>query len=232
MSRWTLSPGKRCVDVVVSTCLLVLCAPLIAVAAAAVKLTSRGPVVFRQVRIGRCGIPFEIIKLRTMSECGRQGRAAGGVTRASDQRIVPVGRWLRRFKLDELPQFWNVLRGDMSLVGPRPLVPEQDPPLFICRPGLTSPGSLAFRLQELALSGIPADLVPDIHAAALVPTRFAMDRRYLQTASFFSDLAIIAETALIVARLRARSRYDIDVPGLVAAYLTRRSERRAVGAGW
>jgi len=144
---------KRLLDVVGAACLVVLSAPLIGLAALLVKATSRGPVFFRQVRCGLRGRPFVMLKLRTMhvdAEERRQGLEAlnemdGPVFKIKhDPRVTPVGRWLRRFSVDEIPQFWNVLRGDMSLVGPRPPLPEEvaqyrqsDRRRLSMRPGLT-----------------------------------------------------------------------------------------------
>jgi lipopolysaccharide/colanic/teichoic acid biosynthesis glycosyltransferase len=223
-SRWVTSPGKRCADLLLTGCLLLLCAPLIALAALAIKLTSRGPMLFRQIRVGRKGVRFEILKLRTMSV--NAGRDTVSVTGAGDRRITRVGCWLRRFKIDELPQLFNVLRGDMSLVGPRPLVPQQNPPLFPCRPGLTGPGSLAFRHQERALCAAHAEHLAQIHDDVLVPARFGVDRKYMRGASLFSDLRIVGETALVVSGLKAATRYDVDIAALIAGYLGRAAGRR------
>jgi len=128
---------KRCIDIVGSASALVFLSPVFAAIAIAIKLTSRGPVTFRQIRLGRHGVPFELLKFRTMltntsPEIHQQyvaqliGGQFGGVGEKPafkikrDPRITPVGRFLKRTSLDELPQFWNVLRGDMTLVGPRP----------------------------------------------------------------------------------------------------------------
>lgn len=129
--------GKRIFDVLAATVLLVLVAPILLVAALAVKATSRGPVLFRQRRVGRGGVTFEILKFRTMhcdAEAHLRSSAdlyesylASGykLSAGADPRVTRAGRWLRRFDLDELPQLWNVVRGEMSLVGPRP-VPEDE----------------------------------------------------------------------------------------------------------
>src|SRR5580698_7657195 len=135
---------KRLVDIAVSLALLVLASPMLALAALIILVTSPGPVLFRQVRMGRGYRPFEILKLRTMAH------AAAGLayTLGPDPRITPFGKWLRRTKLDELPQLWNVLRGEMSLVGPRPVLPELTAEfrfhyrlVLRARPGLTDPAS-------------------------------------------------------------------------------------------
>ena len=113
--------GKRCFDTTVAIAALVVLAPLFLIAAVAIKLTSRGPVFFRQIRVGQLGKPFRIFKFRSMTGTGR-GKGAS-LTAAGDPRITALGRWLRKTKIDELPQLMNVVRGDMSLVGPRPEVP-------------------------------------------------------------------------------------------------------------
>jgi lipopolysaccharide/colanic/teichoic acid biosynthesis glycosyltransferase len=115
---------RRGVDIVVAAGVLVLSSPLLLVAAIAIRLTSRGPVIYRQRRVGRDGAPFEVLKLRTMV-VGAEHIGAGLWVDAGDARITRVGAFLRRSSLDELPNLWNVLRGEMSLIGPRPTVPEQ-----------------------------------------------------------------------------------------------------------
>ena len=111
--------GKRWLDAILSFAFLILSSPLLLLAALAIRLTSRGPIFFRQTRVGQSGKLFRIFKLRTMIVV--DDATGSSITAAHDPRITPVGRWLRRTKLDELPQLINVLRGDMSLVGPRPL---------------------------------------------------------------------------------------------------------------
>jgi exopolysaccharide biosynthesis polyprenyl glycosylphosphotransferase len=145
--------AKRSFDVVVAATGLVLVAPLMAVAAVAIKITSPGPVLFRQERVGRSGRPFQVLKLRTMvvdaedrlDEVLDRNESDGPLFKLRDDpRITSAGRWLRKLSIDELPQLWNVVRGDMSLVGPRPALPrevaEWDDELFErlrVRPGIT-----------------------------------------------------------------------------------------------
>src|SRR4051812_30194380 len=137
---------KRGLDVGVSLLGLILASPLLLAAAIAVKLDSRGPLLFRQQRMGRNFRPFLIYKFRTVGvDAGRQGQLTAG----ADPRVTRVGRWLRQSKLDELPQLFNVLRGDMSLVGPRPEVPkyvelfrDEYRVVLSVRPGLTDPASI------------------------------------------------------------------------------------------
>lgn len=114
--------SKRVIDVVGALVALAVLGPVLAVVAAGVRLTSRGPILFRQSRLGRSGVPFEIWKFRTMYAGAREVRNADGSAFSAndDPRVTPLGRLLRASSLDELPQLWNVVRGDMSLVGPRP----------------------------------------------------------------------------------------------------------------
>ena len=115
---------NRAADVVVAGTALVVTSPLLALGALAVKLTSRGPVLFRQTRVGKDGRDFELLKLRTMT-VGAEHEGAGYAVAEGDPRITLAGRTLRRLSLDELPQLWNVVRGDMSVIGPRPTLRYQ-----------------------------------------------------------------------------------------------------------
>lgn len=133
---------KRLFDVVVSAVVLVLLAPVFLVVALAIKLDSSGPVFFRGIRVGRHGRSFRIFKFRTM--VANAEKVGGSSTAADDPRITRVGRWVRRFNLDELPQFINVLKGEMSIVGPRPQVPwavelytEEEREILSVHPGIT-----------------------------------------------------------------------------------------------
>jgi lipopolysaccharide/colanic/teichoic acid biosynthesis glycosyltransferase len=149
---------KRIFDYVGAGFGLVLCAPLFLLIALAIKLTSRGPVFFRQERAGHHGSTFLIYKFRSMSaDAPRRGAS---VTAGDDDRITPVGSFLRRHKLDELPQLINVCKGEMSLVGPRPevkefvdLFPEEYAKILAVRPGITHQGTLMFRNEEEILAG-------------------------------------------------------------------------------
>ena len=183
---------KAVADFVAACCLLVPAAPLILLSALLVKLTSRGPAFYSQTRLGRGGRPFTIYKMRTMyHECEKHGGPKWST--AGDPRITPVGRFLRRTHLDELPQLWNVLRGDMSLVGPRPERPEFVPQLewsiphyrrrLLVRPGVTG----------LAQVQLPAD--SDLES---VRRKLAYDLYYLGEMSFWLDLRILLGTALKV----------------------------------
>jgi len=187
---------KRAFDVAMSAVGLVITSPLVVAAAIAVKVESPGPAFYVAPRVGKDGRIFQILKLRTM----RAGAAGPAVTAGDDPRITRVGRLLRRAKLDELPQLLNVLRGDMSLVGPRPedpryvarYTPEQRKVLEV-RPGITGPTVLAFIDEESILKGGDAEAV---YVGKVMPDKLAIDLDYIHRASFRGDLAILGRTAL------------------------------------
>jgi lipopolysaccharide/colanic/teichoic acid biosynthesis glycosyltransferase len=191
-------PGlPRPVEVVIAAGALALSAPVLLLAAAAVAAGSRGGAFFRQTRVGRGGRPFELYKLRTM-------RAGPGpqVTSGDDLRITPVGRLLRKTKLDELPGFWNVVRGDISLVGPRPEVARyvdvEDPAwkeVLAVRPGLTDPAVLAFRHEEDLLASVDGDREV-AYIQRVLPEKLRISRAYLATRTWRSDLRVLFRTLL------------------------------------
>lgn len=201
-----LRPGlPRLVDAALALAALVAASPLLLLAAAAVAATSPGPIFFRQERIGRGGRSFTLLKLRTM----RPGAAGSQLTAAGDARITPVGRWLRRFKLDEIPQLWHVLRGDMSLVGPRPEVPrfvDRSDLLWravlAARPGLTDPVTLRLRDEEALLAAAGGDDAEGFYRDRLLPWKLRGYRDYLERRNWATDLAVLAATGLAVLRLR------------------------------
>lgn len=200
-------PGalKRVLDLAVSSAALVLTAPVLAVAAAAIKLDSPGPVLFRQERVGRNRQPLRTLKLRTMHvESDRKGLQ---ITAGNDPRITRVGRWLRRTKLDELPQLWNVVRGEMSLVGPRPEVPRyvgayraEWQRLLDVRPGLTDRASITFRDEEALLS-LAADR-ERAYLEVIMPLKLELALRGVDEGSLRSDLGVLFRTACAVLRVQ------------------------------
>ena len=187
---------KRGFDLVVASLALVLLAPLLLALAAWVRLDSPGPALFRQERLGRHGRPFRIHKLRTMA------LHAGGapLTVGDDARITRAGRVLRRTRLDELPQLIDVLRGDMSLVGPRPDVPRYldrvDPALrarvLAVRPGITDPASLA-HVDEAQVLAAAADPERE-YVERILPAKLAASADYAERATLRSDLAVLMRT--------------------------------------
>jgi len=203
---------RRLLDVTVAGMLLLVLAPLLGLLALLVRATSTGPALFRHIRIGRNGRPFVLLKLRTM----RADAPGPVITAGGDPRITRFGAWLRRTKLDELPQLWNVLRGDMSLVGPRPEVPDYvalytaaQRAALLVRPGLTDPASLAWadEAATLATFAEPHRAYTDV----VLPRKLALSLAYLERRTVWSDLAVVMRTvghlahAALPARLRERS---------------------------
>lgn len=192
--------AKRGLDLLVSATLLALFALPMAFIALWVRLDSPGPALFRQQRVGQGGRLFTIHKFRTMRADG----GGLGLTVGEDARITRAGRWLRRLKLDELPQLWDVLRGAMSLVGPRPDLPayvDRYPEplrqqLLAVRPGITDPASLAFR-DEAALLAAAADPERE-YLERILPAKLQLSADYARRATVLTDLRLIARTALLL----------------------------------
>lgn len=203
--RWRAA--TRAVDLAVClTAGLVLALPLCLVLAAAVRLSSPGPALHRCTRTGRDGRPFTLLKLRTM----RTGVAGPGITVAGDPRVTPLGAWLRRTKLDELPQLLNVVVGDMALVGPRPEDPayvgasSDQLTALLVRPGMTSPASLAYidEEAELARGDDPLHRYVDV----VQPVKLALDAAFVRRQSVAEYLVVLVRTALTCTPWRDRSR--------------------------
>jgi lipopolysaccharide/colanic/teichoic acid biosynthesis glycosyltransferase len=191
-SEWSLSNSKRLIDF--STALLalsLLAIPMLAIAIC-VRLSSRGPALFIQNRVGRGGRLFGIYKFRSMTV---DSSAGPGLTRRGDRRVTAFGQWLRRFKLDEIPQFYNILRGEMSLVGPRPkLAIYESITNMPYRPGVTGAATLAFRREEDILGGIHASQLEWFYATEIKPLKARIDLDYMSQATLGSDLRLIAAT--------------------------------------
>lgn len=206
------SPGplggraKRALDLAVALPLAVALTPVMAGIAFMVRRDSPGPALFRQQRIGYAGRPFTLLKFRTMV-VGAEGMGAGLAVTVGDSRITPLGATLRRLSLDELPQLWNIVRGDMSLVGPRPTVASQverydarQRGRLLARPGLTGLAQVTGR------NAIPWS------------ERIEIDLTYVARWSMRRDLAILARTALVVVRSEGtykgpRGGFDLPPPG-------------------
>jgi len=191
---------KRCLDIALSSVVLALLSPILAIVALAVWLDSGRPVLFRQCRVGLGFRRFHILKFRTM-------RTASGppVTVSGDDRITRAGRFLRLTKLDELPQFCNVLRGDMSLVGPRPEVPEyvdlfreRYRTVLTVRPGITDLASIRFRNEEEILSTSAEPLKE--YTELILPAKLDLAEEYIRTHSVLGDVAILFRTATAIVR--------------------------------
>lgn len=193
-----LSFIQRAFDAFVAGLGLVLLSPLLIIISLIIKAYNRGPVLYKARRVGRNGFHFQVYKFRTMVvEADRLGE---GITSANDERITPLGKRLRRFKLDELPQLMNVLKGEMSLVGPRPEDPryiavynERQLQLLKIRPGITSPASLRYRKEEELLSG------PDWeqhYVREVLPAKLNLDLEYFAQRSVLSDLRLMIRTVV------------------------------------
>ena len=173
---------KRLFDVAVSTTVLLVAAPLMGAIAVAILLRDGRPIIFRQVRVGQDARPFEILKFRTML---KNAQAIGGIsTAAADPRITPLGRFLRKTSLDELPQLINVLRGDMSLVGPRPDTPQQERDY--------SPDD--WRARCSVRPGITGLAQATMRSSATPEQRLALDLQYSRNPGLLQDLKILRKT--------------------------------------
>lgn len=201
---------RRALDVVASAAGLIVLLPFTLLTALAVAVDSPGPVLFRQRRVGLDGREFEILKFRTMRV---DAEAVGGqLTVGTDPRVTRVGRFLRASKFDEIPQLFNVLRGDMSLVGPRPEVPryvalytpEQRQVLSV-RPGITDPASIAYR-SESQLMANAAD--PErLYIEELMPRKLDLNLEYLKRRTVGSDIGVVLQTIVaVLARRGSESR--------------------------
>jgi len=193
--------GKRVLDLCVIACAAPFLVLPMLVLALAVLLDSGPPILFRQRRVGRFGEPFEILKFRTMKP---GAAAAGTITIAGDPRVTRAGRFLRRWKLDELPQVWNVIRGDMSLVGPRADVPGfadrldgADRLILAVRPGITGPATLRYKDEEALLAA--QDDPMRFNSEVVFPDKVRINKAYVEQLSFGSDLRCIAGTLMLLA---------------------------------
>lgn len=210
-----INPGlPRWSEAVIAFAALILAAPLIAVIAPVIAATSRGPVFFRQGRVGQHGRMFNLYKLRTM----RPSADGPQVTSRDDARITRFGSFLRRTKLDELPTLWNVLRGDLALVGPRPEVPRYvklDDPIWqtvlAARPGLTDPVTLRLRNEDVLLSRVKTD-TEKYYVDELQPTKLRGYVAYLQERNWRTDLSILCHTMAAIV-VSGHAQPDMDEGG-------------------
>jgi lipopolysaccharide/colanic/teichoic acid biosynthesis glycosyltransferase len=237
LSSMTMPIAKRCLDVLVASLLLVLVSPILLCAAIGIKLTSRGPVLYRARRIGRDrrrlrgdgpgsrqvperrqggygGVEFTLYKFRTMRVASHPGEP---ITSRNDSRIFPFGAFLRATKIDELPQLFNIIRGDMAFVGPRPEALEivrrhytpDDILTLQVTPGVTSPGTLYYYTH---FDSTQAGNATDFYTRRFLPTKLAIERVYLRRATLAYDLNIILRTLMVVAARLAGWRRFPDPP--------------------
>lgn len=190
---------KRAFDLVVSFCGLLVLSPVMLICAVLVWLTSEGPVFFRQERMGRNGKPFQILKFRSMVQ--NAPSLGGALTAGHDPRVTRVGAFLRKTKLDELPQLINVFKGEMSFVGPRPEVrkyvekyPEDYAELLRVRPGITDIASLKYRHETEILGQYPDP--EKAYVEVVLPDKIALGKEYIRRSSLWLDLKLILMTAL------------------------------------
>jgi lipopolysaccharide/colanic/teichoic acid biosynthesis glycosyltransferase len=208
-----VSGARRLIDVLVGGVALLLAAPLLALACLAILLSSGRPLLFRAERVGEGGRPFGLYKLRTM----RVGSAGPGVTAADDDRITRLGKILRRLSIDELPQLWCVVRGQMTLVGPRPesvrlaarYAPECQAVLML-RPGLTGPAQLRYR--ERSAVPPPGWDVERWYLEVLVPLRVHADSEFVENPTVLRTLRYLAVTALFVIGVVDLSEASVEAP--------------------
>jgi len=190
----------RLLDVSLSTIGLIVLSPVFLVTALLVKCTSPGPVLYRARRVGKDGCFFDVYKFRTMVvDAAKRGP---GITGKNDPRVTQVGRFLRRSKIDELPQLFNVLKGDMSLVGPRPEDPRyvkgysrDQLEILRVKPGITSPATILHRHEEQMLDG------PDWEKSyrnQILPAKLEIELHYQSRRTFARDVLILAQTALML----------------------------------
>jgi lipopolysaccharide/colanic/teichoic acid biosynthesis glycosyltransferase len=201
--------GRRIFDIVVALAALVACGPVIAVAAVLVRASSSGSAFYKSTRVGRFGRPFTMYKLRTMHVRNNNGSS---ITSADDSRVFAVGRVLRALKVDELPQLWNIVKGDMSIVGPRPEAPDIVDKYYSdeyrrtldVRPGLTSPGSICY--YQFGEQQLREGSAEDYYVTQLLPAKMKQDLEWVRTTNFLTDICVIARTAtVLITKLAVRS---------------------------
>jgi lipopolysaccharide/colanic/teichoic acid biosynthesis glycosyltransferase len=190
---------KRGFDIIFSFIGLIILIPLFMIITLLIKLLMPGPVLFSQKRTGLYGKPFSLYKFRSMTV----NHGGNSTTVKGDNRITPFGAKLRKYKLDELPELWNVLKGDMSFVGPRPDMPEytdrllgKELRILDLRPGITGPASLLYSNEEEILASVPD---PQNYTDTVIwPNKVRINLEYYHNRSFFGDMLIIARTFFMI----------------------------------
>ena len=202
LSPWCLSREKRVLDLFLSVLLLIGLAPLMVLIALFIKLSSRGPIFFRQLRVGHNGHLFTIYKFRTMYSEKVRG---SGLTYDKDPRVTPVGGILRRWKMDELPQLFNVAAGQMSMVGPRPDLPEfinclpgELREILSLKPGITSMASVRYRNEALEFRDVSEREISRVYVERLLPTKIRIDLQYAHNATLRADLGLLFRTVFAI----------------------------------
>ncbi len=190
---------KRFIDIILSLSGLILLFPFFLLIAVLIKKEDGGSVFFRQVRVGQNGKPFKIYKFRTMVENAE--RLGAKVTKEDDPRITEIGKFLRKYKIDELPQLINVLKGEMSLVGPRPEVPKyvemfkkDYEEILKVKPGITDYASLEYKDENKLLKGV--ENPEEIYIKEILPVKIKYYKRYIKDISFLTDIKLIIKTIM------------------------------------
>ena len=195
---------RRLVDILVSSLVLVLCVPVFLLVAIAIHLDSPGKAIYRGWRIGKDGRRFQMLKFRSMVV--NADRSGPVVTSKVDSRITRVGRFIRATKLDEFPQFWNVLAGEMTLIGPRPESPEivalytpQQRRVLSVKPGLTGPSQISCTVDE-SMAVLSSEAAEKYYIQHILDRRLAIDAEYIQNRRLLSDLALVGRTLGLILR--------------------------------
>lgn len=192
---------KRAFDIIASFCGLIILSPMLLIVSLAIKADSKGPVFFKQKRVGKNNKIFEIYKFRTMvTDAEKLGKQ---ITVGNDSRITRVGKFIRKCKLDEFPQLINVLKGEMSLVGPRPEVPryvelydEYQRQILLVQPGITDYASIEYRNENEILG--KSDNPEKIYIEEIMPIKIALNMKYIKNISLFEDIKLIVNTILAI----------------------------------
>lgn len=194
---------KRLFDIVASGLGIIILSPILILISIAIKLDSRGQVLFKQVRIGKDLREFKILKFRSMVVNAQ--KMGMSITLDKDKRVTRVGKFIRKTKLDELPQLFNVFMGDMSLVGPRPEVPEyvklyseEDKKVLLIRPGITDLASIEYRDEARLLK--ESENPNETYINEIVPAKLALNKKYISKMGFFYDIGLIFKTIFSIGK--------------------------------
>ena len=225
---------KRFFDVVLVLATLPLSVPLMGLVALWILVNDSGPPIHRQLRIGQGGGEFLIHKFRTLST---DTKKMSTVAPDGDPRITPPGRFLRKWRLDELPQVFDVLRGEMSLVGPRPELPEHlkeipadiQKKVYSVRPGITGPAALAFLAEDEYLATVPEPV--KVYRRVLLPEKLRLELEYVERWTFNTDLTLIAQTVVRVFSTEARRRSRRMIEQIAAEATNSPSRGSSAGTG-
>jgi len=200
---------RRAIDMSVSAGVLILFLPVFFAVAVAIRLDSPGKAIYKGWRIGKDGRRFLMLKFRSMVADADRGRSV--VTSKTDSRITRVGRFIRATKLDEFPQFWNVLVGDMTLIGPRPEAPEivelytpEQRRVLSVKPGLTGPSQISCTVDG-SMAVLSSEAAEQYYIRNVLDRRLAMDAEYIRNRTVFTDLSLIGQTMTLILRAILRS---------------------------